>query len=151
MFYKNQLIFQMRKWRPTEERVVTTINICTGLRGLQSTLMSITLFKITWLSWGFNVLQREQTSFYPGLGFSPALCYYYEQHNNLTSYNTDENKKKKPHRKQIRRYLQGVELIVPEVCNLQRGQAVFQIRYKLVLVFALLRDCKNRIFKLEFY
>ena len=56
----------------------------------------------------------------------------------------------KPHRKQIRRYLQGVELIVPEVCNLQRGQAVFQIRYMLVLVFALLRDCKNRIFKFEF-
>ena len=40
------------------------------------------------------MLYREQTSFYPGLGFSQALCYSYEQCNNLTSYNTDENKKR---------------------------------------------------------
>ena len=46
-----------------------------------------------------------------------------------------------PHRRQCTRYLQAVELIVSEVCNLQRGEAVFQIRYVLVFVSALLKDC----------
>lgn len=37
------------------------------------------------------------------------------------------------------RYLIAEELIAPEVCNRHRGEAVFQIGYVLVFVFALLK------------
>lgn len=53
---------------------------------------------------------------------------------------TKPREKAMPLRKQLVRYLKAVEFVAPEVCNLHKGQALFQIRYVLVLVFALLKD-----------
>lgn len=43
-------------------------------------------------------------------------------------------------RKQFARYLKAVEFIAAEVCDLHRGETLFQIRYVLVFVFALFKD-----------
>lgn len=50
-------------------------------------------------------------------------------------------------RKQFVRYLKAVEFIAPEVCNLHRGEALFQIRYVLVFVSALLKDGEKQDFQ----
>lgn len=52
--------------------------------------------------------------------------------------------------KQFVRYLKAVELVGPEVCDLHRGEAGFQVRYMLVSVFALLKDGEKQDFKQEF-